>query len=423
MSVYIRGKIYWCRFMLEGTLYRISTGFTTEREAKRWEREKIAELKQAGSPEKIYQKIQANLAKNKATFQEAFDFFGNYPRKRMPIQKVMEQHKSYWFDFAAFAVDHGAEMVSDVTAELAMKYLSRLREEGRYTPISYERNGKTIVNEKTIKRLSTKTYNAYLVSLKLIFRVLTKKEFCTADPFAEFEKMTVIQVNRVTFPSEELRSMRRHTSHRAYPIIMLGGYAGLRIVDICYLQARNVHVGESWLRGVQYKTKKPYNIPIHPALLLYLKSQIDPSISPGDYVFPELAALYKNRPSEVSKLFADLMRVAGVKGTSIVAHNRQRASSLKGAHSLRHTFGAWYVRYLPKIYVKALLGHADEDVTDNYTNHVDEIDLYRRFLEAPAPFTYRQEQKKLDSGRIAKVLQMLSPQNIDRFKRRLLRII
>ncbi len=86
----------------------------------------------------------------------------------------MEQRKAYWFDFAVFAVDHGAEPVSDVTKTTAMEYLSRLRTQGRYAPVIYKRGTKTIAGRKLSNGCRPQAVS--LPDRALIFRVLSKRE-------------------------------------------------------------------------------------------------------------------------------------------------------------------------------------------------------------------------------------------------------
>lgn len=73
MSVFKKGKIYWCNFVLKGKRYRFSTKLTEEREASRFERDKVAELQGEQVIAPLLAKIKAIQAGSETTFDRALE--------------------------------------------------------------------------------------------------------------------------------------------------------------------------------------------------------------------------------------------------------------------------------------------------------------------------------------------------------------
>jgi hypothetical protein len=90
-----------------------------------------------------------------------------------------------------------------------------------------------------------------------------------------------------------------------------------------------------------------------------------------DYVLPEHAAMYLENPDGISYRVKKFLESIGIQ-TTRVFEGRQRATSIKDVHSLRHTFAYLAGCYqIPLPIVQSILGHMSPEMTKHYQAHAD----------------------------------------------------
>jgi len=366
MGLYKRGSAWWSSFTVNGKRYRLSTGQAQKNEAEKWERAKVSELRGNKATTQLYQTVKAGLVEKQITFAEAWEHFKTFPRKHTPGESAIRYYQSTWEDFVAFAVDNKCSSIADVTEVLSQRYISQIRGHGRYSPVEYRRGGKTVVVpvEKLSDKLSNRTQNAYLVSLKVIFDTLVKGKYCLENPFKEIDKLSNEAVDREAFTPEELRIIGEKSKDTwLYPLFLTGICTGMREGDICLLEWTNIKDG--WIKRKTRKTGVEINLPILPPLAAYLR--VFPHS--GQYVYPELADAYQKDQSIISKAVKRFLADCDINATKDV-EGRSRKASIKDVHSLRHTFAyIAAVNNIPLPIVQSILGHMSPTMTQHYIDH------------------------------------------------------
>lgn len=181
------------------------------------------------------------------------------------------------------------------------------------------------------------------------------------------------------FTDEDLRLIRENATGYIRDIYMVGLYTGLRKKDICLMQKGNVHLDTWQIALKMHKTQKEVEIPILYPLRDYLSEAI--SKSQSEYVFPELAQMYQEKPYKITHNFIYFLRKIGIKDIRQRDSSRKLSANRKGIHSLRHTFA--YIcgkSGIPPLMLQATMGHASPKMTEHYMRHATEEDK-RRCLE------------------------------------------
>lgn len=422
MSLYIRGDIWWSRIKVCGKVYQFSTKQTSKRAAQKWEEEKIASLQGETAPQRAYEKIKELMVEKNLSFPDAFKFFEQYPRAKMPGPKMAIMYQTCWNDFAAFAVDQGIQSISMVTEKIAVQYINQLRTKGKYAAFEYKRGNGSISAPPRERKLSSTTINKYLAVLKLIFNVLLRGKYCLENPFEYVNRLPKDQVDREIFTPEELHRLGQFQTHEMYPILIVGCFTGLRLVDICHIKWEYYDSERRWLSGIQHKTKQPYEMPVLDSLYRFL-NRLEPNRSIGSYIFPELAALYEKKPGTISKKFKELLQEAGIENATKDIPGRSKLVSVKDIHSLRHTFA--YIAgmsNIPLAVVQGVLGHMTPTMTKHYMAHATEEDK-RKHLQALPDFLTGSRKRDLTRERVAHLVERITPDNVERFKRRILALL
>jgi integrase len=124
-------------------------------------------------------------------------------------------------------------------------------------------------------------------------------------------------------------------------------------------------------------------VPIHPVLLEMLNET--PTGNRGEYVLPEMAALYLNRIDLVTDKVQAHLKSCGIKphkpGTG---KEGKRAVLEVGFHSLRHTFvSLCRESNAPLSVVESIVGHSNPAMTRHYT-HVGELAAGRAVAALPS---------------------------------------
>ena len=213
------------------------------------------------------------------------------------------------------------------------------------------------------------TYNAYLTTIRYVWRVVKKEARWTSDPFDEIRRRTAAPHRRRELTVAELRTVAGAVRGEMRTLFATGIYTGLRLGDCACLKWESIDLARGLLSVVPMKTarhtqNRPLEIPIHPALAAIF-DETPPSRRRG-LVNPELAAMYTDSHGArlsvaVQKVFTD----CGIE-THGATEGRRAAVSVS-FHSLRHTFVSLCANNgTPLSVVQAIAGHADPHMTEHY---------------------------------------------------------
>ena len=202
---------------------------------------------------------------------------------------------------------------------------------------------------------------------------------------------------------------------------MVGISTGLRLGDICNLKWSVLDMQKAWINKlVMRKTKREISLPLLPGLYDYL---IKLEESESGYVFPFLQEKYERNPSGISK---DILEFIGIETTQQIEGRQQRVS-VKGAHSLRHTFAHLAgIHGIPLPIVQSILGHMSPEMTSMYSNHATAeakqmhlsklLDYLSLSENEPArtseQIDYIVDQLKKYPGRIGRVIEYLNSNGV-----------
>ena len=370
---------YHYEFMQGGKrYYGVCEGCTTERAALAYEKN-IRDTVKAAAEQKSVKALIDNFREvltggEALTLADAFERYMAKPKKRIPSEHQARTNRTYWNDFAAFMAAKHPEAVnlSDVTDRHAGEYITLLRESGAFVKeVTFTRQGRRRAIESTYTpqcdKLSPRTINARHKAVKAVFAWLKDDAGLARNPF-DFPTLDNDTVSRDAFTDAELaRIGDAMTMPYTQPIFTVGLCTGLTLGDICLL--RWDEIADGWINNKRRrKTGAMLDIPIMPPLAAFLEQQ-RPHTGAGEFVAPELAAMYQTNPSGVMLRVKSFLEGLGIQTTARV-EGRSRAVSTKAAHAMRHTFAYLAGVYnVPQPIVQSVLGHMSPEMTALYQKH------------------------------------------------------
>jgi integrase len=164
----------------------------------------------------------------------------------------------------------------------------------------------------------------------------------------------------------------------------------LRLGDCATLRWAEVDLQRGIIRRIPNKIARsnpnPVLVPVHPALREMLAGT--PLEQRGEYVLPEMAALYAYRSDAVTDKVQAHFKTCGIKvwktDTGPDSKNAKRAVIEVGFHSLRHSFvSLCREANAPLAVVESIVGHASPAMTRHYT-HVGQLAASRAIAALPS---------------------------------------
>lgn len=325
-----RRRIYYLRLHHGGRETWISTGQTTEREAKRVADRIRAEFDREKQTKRITGQIielAKSLANKQITRDEARQFAANIER---------EAH-----DIAMKLVDDILPAPPLLAAELWEAYertapqlkpsslVTKKQRFGRFAEWAKERDMKELDHTAARRFLETlevtaQTRNSYISELSSVFKASPG----VPNPWIENLRQRADVKHKTPLTIDQVRQLLAHCKSTGntfwHTAVMVGYYTGLRLKDVIMLR-RDQITADGYLDLVPEKTertKKRIRIKINRQLAAELASVI----SIGPEYFPEQISAYNRNRSSVSRSFHTILSGAGLYLPGI------------GFHSLRHTF-------------------------------------------------------------------------------------
>ena len=352
--------VFRARWTVDGKTYTRTTGTTDRREAEKRLAEFVAPFN-LGSEAAIIEGLTAKLAGVKAeikrrederpalTLADLWEAYRTSPRRPDCGASSLEVYRSKVERLVEWTAKHHPEAteVRDFTEATAGEFFTDLAAE-----------------------LQPETYNAYLMTMRLVWRVVKKEARWTQDPFAEIQRKRPMRHRRRELTLDELRRVAAAVSGEYRTLFATGIYTGLRLGDCALLKWESIDAGRGLISVVPMKTArhsqgKRLEIPIHPTLAAIF-CETPPSRRKG-YVNPTLAELYKtNRGARLSAEIQKIFAACGIETGEAIEGRKSRAVSVS-FHSLRHTFVSLCANAgTPLSVVQAIAGHSDPKMTEHY---------------------------------------------------------
>jgi len=224
-------------------------------------------------------------------------------------------------------------------------------------------------------KVSNRTYNAYLLSVSVIFKTFIgekhvfkneDKKILDTHSHKEFTKSQIKNIFSA-FDDPELKIMNKD---EMLLLFHFGCWTGLRLKDCCLIKWESINLAKNMIYIKPAKTQK-YNrtvvIPLHPMLfneieMIYKDQNFD------DYVLPHVAKRYLSNPSGVKKDCIKVFKYCGLK-TTLKIKGKMKGVNQYGFHSFRHTFVSFCANAgVPLAVVQAIVGHGSPVMTRLYSH-------------------------------------------------------
>ena len=419
------GKNYYYQFIKDGKRYNgVCEGCTTKRAAEAYEkrmRDTVAKATEQKNVRALIENFRNELTGGETvTLAAAFDRYLTKPARRSPGAHQVAVNRTYWRDFVAFMAATYPETtdLAAVTRKQAEEYITTLRTSGAFDKaVTFTRKGEQRTYTSTADQLSPRTINARHQAIRAVFARLKEDAGLIANPF-DVPKLKLDTASRDVFSEEEIKLIGdRWTIPYIKPVFLVGFNTGLTLGDICLLKWDEI--AGNWITNKRRrKTGTSLEIPILPPLAAFLAEQRTRTDG-GEYVFPELAALYQRSPTGVNNRIRLFLQNIGIASAEKV-EGRSRAVSVKAAHAMRHTFAYQAGKHnIPLPIVQAVLGHLSPAMTALYEQHAKRADKARYFqdmetgLDAPPrPAAMIETEAEADRTKLHRLVDTLSIQTI-----------
>ena len=401
-------KNYYYRFKIRGKEYKGCTFKSDFQEAKAFEENLKADLKNMLGPDDNSQrlrqkslvhfrdKITAQIQGESITIDDIWTVFRKKAPARMktiPSEKIWKEKGGRWNDFITFLKkEHpNCESMRDVTPAIAEEYVSLIKTSGKYQKtISYSRFS---YQSKAVK-LSASTINKYINDMTQVFRILANEAGLLENPFAKVEAAKGKAQRRNVFELYELQKIQKYINENlkkppvskqdfevfdiVQTIFVIGINSGLRKGDICLLKWDSIDFNKKAIEIVTRKTGEKVFIPMTEKLYTFLRKRSEDC--EGEYVTPHLAQMYQVNEEGISYRFKKVLKSLKIE-TLKSQQGRSRKISVKDIHSLRHTFCYLHgIQGTPLVVVQSMVGHMDKKMTEAYMMHQTE-ELKREAIE------------------------------------------
>ena len=221
---------------------------------------------------------------------ELADKWEALPRKKTPSPAYVDQCRKHLANFADWMLltYKGVNDFVAVTFAAAQDYMRMQEERG----------------------ISPKQYNEILKLLKAAYRRLHPQVDSGRNPFGQIPEKATETIHRRPFNPDELRRICDvvQDDDLMRPLVITGLCTAMRLGDCAKLRWEDVDLADGFIVIRTSKTGEVAEIPIVPLL----RNELEQADNSGEYVFPELAKVYRSRPSSLGYLFKKVLIKAGL---------------------------------------------------------------------------------------------------------------
>ena len=268
------------------------------------------------------------------------------------------------------------------------------------------------------RSLAVDTHNRKIKRLRKVFKVL--HEYCgdTPNPFVSptlFRKNREeqnLKVRRLSFTREQEQALlkvlddpKKRVMHKKEirVIFYLGLYTGQRLKDCVQLRWNRINLQRRTIEVKQFKTDKEVSIPIAPQLHDVLAEAASWKQDETDFLCPNVASRYNQEDDQGKNVGnnlvnIDVLRVIKWIGVqpSVKVEGRNKAVTVYGFHSLRHSFASHCAEAgVPKAVVLSILG-TDSDIVDKYYTHIGTEAQHKAMTAIAGDIGVLSPQNKID---------------------------
>lgn len=390
----LRGQTFIARWMEDGKRFTESTGIRladfggdkdkAREAADRWLTRRLAPLRARDSIVKnerdetavraqlegLYKGELAAIAERRnddtadgippVSVAEAFDRLLASPEYKTPKPHTLNLTKGRIVRFTNWLTNNhpSVKLLREVSPAIAREYAAKMKVE-----------------------LTGGTYNAHLITLNQVWKVLADEIKGDGNPWAKIPKQTAAKSLRRALTDAELKKIFDGAKSDRDLTLLFGFmlYTGMRLSDACLVKWENVKFERGIVDFIALKTGARCKPPLLPELRSMLLQT--PEEERSGYVMPPFAKSYMASPRPMSNLVTAHFVKCGVE-TSVVEDDRKRPAAT--AHSFRHTFISKCGNAgVPLAIVQGWVGHMSKDMTENYF-HDDERSSLMYAKDIPA---------------------------------------
>ena len=337
MALRKRGGVWYFRKMINGRLFRESTGFADKKAAERRANE-------------IELDIRAGVHGWKSTIPSFAEWWAVYRKTYTPLKSARNRDAQI---VAHFLPHFGAKGLDEITKSDIVRYLNLRRTQMTGNPGHHKRR---LVSESTVRRERG--------LLQSIFERAIDEGHDIRNPFRGIKRGKDKPRTRVLSLDEETKLLDSlHPRFQRFVRFALG--TGCRLDEIRGIDSKR---DIDWTRGMVHvigKFRKERDVPMQPDARAALEEQLD-----------EEGKLWTQNPQRLREVLAE--------GTT-----RAKMPPLT-PHALRHTFGTRWLQAGGDIYkLSKILGHSSVAVTEQHYAHLLKEDLVAASQQVKIPVAPR----------------------------------
>src|SRR5688572_789969 len=337
MALRKRGGIWYFRKMINGQLFRESTGFADRKAAERRANE-------------IKLDIRAGVHGWRSTLPSFAEWWAVYRKTYTPLKSAGNRDGQI---VAHFLPHFGASRLDDITKSDIVRYLNLRRTQMTGNPGHKNRR---LVSESTVRRERG--------LLQSIFERAIDEGYDIRSPFRGIKRGRDKPRTRVLALDEETKVLNAlHPRFQRFVRFALG--TGCRLDEIRGIDSKQ---DIDWIRGTVHvigKFRKERDVPMQPDARAALEEQLQ-----------EEGKLWKQNPQRLREVLAE--------GSA-----RAKIPSIT-PHVLRHTFGTRWLQAGGDIYkLSKILGHSSVAVTEQHYAHLLKEDLVAASQQVKIPVAPR----------------------------------
>lgn len=236
-----------------------------------------------------------------------------------------------------------------------------------------------------LQKVSSGTAELYRFHLSAAYNIAIRKGIIAANPWQHIRMNAILDryapmskgdtVKRVPFTAAEMNIILTKFPQPWQDLAALSYFTAQRVGDCCLLTWDRVDMKGGIIHFLTQKTGEALDQPIIQALRIRLERlQAEASGASDDYLFPDLAAMYKRSNGSVGSKFNTLLDVFGLRTPmDKVTGKSGRSVSTKTFHSIRHT-AVTIMRDSNKVtpdQCRAVVGHSETVERGYYTARME----------------------------------------------------
>jgi integrase len=358
---------YHIRFAHNGKEYRESAHTTSRKQAELFMNQRIKEIKGSGGymdlftrmveeinnlplskQKKVKQDIVNQLLQDTSTLliKDAFNVYKAKPNKKKKSADTIKRQQAWFNSFIEWLNSNhkDIEYLNQITHKMADEYSSEL-----------------------YNQFTSATYNKRVSFFKTLFKKLKLDASLAHNVWDEVERLTNdTEISREPLTYEEFSKLLEAADGEWKTLILIGFYTGLRLKDVALMKSKSINILDSTINLTVAKTKyKLKQIPIYHQLLEAISSNYDAN---REYLLPNIANQYNQDARKITDKVKELIKSIGLE-TNQERESGKRKASVRGFHSLRHTFVSMCASEgIPQSVVQSLVGTTTKAVMEIYTH-------------------------------------------------------